>query len=325
MSNLQNPDQREYYRALADVISVFWQFHKERVTTGNLDFAVNDNAGRLERFNPQKMLELRMAMNGPDKLRIIEEFTSAAGFGVVGSWRQFLYGTNPRFWNIILLPTKPIPEASRRFMDGYSSSLIDKVNKIAEDPTKNIPRKPYIFNLVTQGLNTGLDIATQLSAIFGTEFNPKIAIAISKTRFEDLKETNKAVGLERDKDGKCTENYSYDLIDGAERLGLNKEGLKELGLGDVLGCPASMKVSDPTRRYLEGKGVQVVGTMLEDFTRMTSEKFEETVGKWYRGLSQERRGFVHPEDRRILDGQVLEESKKFRAEGKCPYLRGKER
>lgn len=53
---------QEYYAALTDIITIFWEFHKERLTGKNMLFAYERGRQyQLEPFNPETRLRAHQA------------------------------------------------------------------------------------------------------------------------------------------------------------------------------------------------------------------------------------------------------------------------
>lgn len=49
LSNRRNPQAIAYFQYLTDIISIFWQFHKEMIKNGNLPFAVDERKSDTEK------------------------------------------------------------------------------------------------------------------------------------------------------------------------------------------------------------------------------------------------------------------------------------
>lgn len=219
------------------------------------------------------------------------------------SWQQFLEGLGADYTGSFLGGTS-IPESARRFMDPYVRYLIGRAGVLGKDLSKVGLRDGYsVKSLVGAGIATGAEVTTQLRAVFGEEFRPIMTVMISKVRLADVENARRGVGLTKKRLGSHEGGAEYSLLDNSPQ-GLNRERLKELGLGDALGCPASMKVSQETKEFLKERGVDVSSiTMLEDFATMTADEFDHYVGEWYRGLSApQRKLFVESETRRVIDG-----------------------
>ena len=75
-SNRNIPEFTEYYQTLADIIGIFWQFHKERVESGNIDFAYmyDPDTFRLIPFDPQIKVDSWRKNNNFDTHKIIGNF-----------------------------------------------------------------------------------------------------------------------------------------------------------------------------------------------------------------------------------------------------------
>ncbi len=337
-SNRNDPRFVEYYQTLADIIGIFWQFHKERVESGNIEFTYMKEfqypGYNFIPFDPQvkanKYPTLKEKYLGGLLYKNISTYNVVENFGMetsstlIASWMQFLEGVGtidhlPNFLNGMPEP----PESLQRFMSPYARSLIDKAGDLGKDLSKvELTNKYEVGAVVSAGMNTGTKVTTQLRALFDEDFKTIMPVILSKVRLGDIEEARTEIGIKSSRSVN-TGDANYNLLDNS-KYGLDVERLKEFGLGDTLGCPASMKVSEPAKQFLKECGVEVSGTMLEDFAGVASEKFEHYVGSWYRDLSpREQRKLVEPETRKILDGDVLKEARqKSQTKLECPYRSG---
>ncbi len=123
-----NPLHEEYSQALADVIGVFWKFHKDRLDCGNLAFALEYDPTKhaYAPFDPQTKVAQRQRP-------IIADFANALRITMQSSWRQYLceFGIKPFVKERVDIPI-PVPESSKRFVDQYALGLINNANELGE-------------------------------------------------------------------------------------------------------------------------------------------------------------------------------------------------
>ncbi len=331
MSNRNDPKFVEYYQLLADIIGIFWQFHKERVNSENIEFAYQyDTDARGEQppyipFNSARKIASYHKARNYNTHRVVEDFGEDIGHTLNASWEQFLELNNMPYIDH-LLKGVPVVESARRFADSYVHTLMKRAEVLGKELSKVGLRDGYsIEGIVHAGVVTGSEVTTHLRGLFGEEFRPIIALIISKVRLDNIIETRRAVGITRDMGGGHEGTPNYNLLDNST-IGLNREKLKMLGLGDTLGCPAGMKVSKQTRDFLLQRSVDVSETtMLEEFALMTVDKFDHYLGDWFRGLIPiQRQTLIEPETLRVLEGIARRDALEANEISQCPYSPGKE-
>jgi len=295
--NRDNPGFREYYQTLADVITIFWEFHKERLTIGDTVFAHGEldkipyDAGK----DYKKLARGRLMSEYPP----IDQFIMHAQIAMKDSWIDFLKGLtlvqpeNKRKFNV--------PESCKRFMHPYVYDLVVHAQELGEKYSKFETGHEYrVQTGVVAGIDTGVRVTTQLSAIFGEDFNPLDPVRISKVSLEK-------VGYATGGIGRHTEDVpatSYYMLHPEQRL--NTDMLRQLDYGKAEGCPAGLPSSAQTKKFLrEECGIEVKGTMLEDFARVLHTEFNQSVRSWVENLHpRQRQDYLRQEERRLLEGKV---------------------
>lgn len=323
-SNRNNPKFVEYYQTLADVIGIFWEFHKRRIQSGNIEFALTEHpeTRKLVPFNPLLKTDLWQKGGNLHPHKVLEDFSDAVLETHQGSWQQFLEGLGRDSIKGSLAEVE-VPEGAKKFFDPYIEGLIVRVEQLGTELSRVHFKEGFsISSLGNAGFNTGTMVTTQLIGLFGDEFRPLTAVLISKVRLEDVGLARKEVGLPAiSLKGEFEIPLGdYSLLDNSP-LGLNRDRLRELGLGDTLGCPAGMKISHETQEFLVSKGVSLSGkTMLEEFAGMMSEQFDRYLGFWYRGLTTlQRQTLIDPETERVLAGEVRRLALQENDLPRCPY------
>lgn len=336
-SNRNNPTIVGAYKALADVIGIFWQFHDERIRLGNIPFAATTEYGKRfppVPFTPQRLIDESRGRPGITTLNPIRNFNEAVLETMDSSFQQFLVGNKVVTPRPHFLQRTEIPEPTKRFFHPFVTQRIQEAVTLFDDIYPTPPELVYgmterrarevvtqrFGNRVRQGMRTGSNVTTQLHLLFGEEFRPRMAIAISKISLEHLADGTNEIGLDE-------KNRSYTLLDNST-LGLDRKRLRELDAGDTLGCPASMKVSPEAEIFLEQRGVDVSDTtMLDDFSAKLPARVELHMGDWFRGLSPAEREMIRiaPDELSILTGEARRSALEIRESQGCPYGHGRER
>jgi hypothetical protein len=324
-SNRDNPNLVAYYQDLADILGIFWQFHKERIQSGNIALALQNDyeAGTVVPFDSMHKIE-RWRRHGNFRThKITQDFAESVKSTMQASWQQFLAGLGTHSIKA-MLDNVPVPEDQRRFFDQYTRDLAVRADEGVKKYSRADLRDDTSLSGVGEaGMHIGSEATVQLCAIFGDEFKPNSALLLSKINQNDVGDGLKEIGLLRRFDQSVGgASPEYTLLDNSSS-GLNRERLRELGLGSTLGCPAAMRVSSETEGYLRSKGVTPsTPTMLEDFAVMTSEQFNHSVREMYAGLThRQKQTFIDPEQNRILSGEARKVATSERRS--CPY--GKEK
>lgn len=296
-SNRNDPEMVEYHRLLTDVITIFWQFHKERVAEGKVPFAIELDVEHQQRNSS-----------------VLDRYSYAVTISLQKSWSRLLEG-------LAVPGVVPDPKSAWRFKDEYVVRLIDYAEKLAETKTQVrdlIGHAPEFEQVVTAGVRTGTAVTSRLAAIFQEEFLPVKAVLVSRVSIDHVGEASVGLGILSDRFPRSP-LVNYPLLDGS-KLGLDVKQLRAYGSGDALGCPAGRLASAETQAFLLERGVDVRRTtMLEDFAAMIGEHFETTIMAWYRGLTpEEQEQRVIGADNLILSGEVRRAFVE-RDRGRCPY------
>ena len=317
MSGRNYPQRKAFYQDLADTFGIFWQFHKERVLSGNLSLAMAENldTGAFEPYDPRKRLR------GWRRREPITDYVEAMKDTTESSWHQFLDGLGLLTGEHKLVDI-PVPDEQRRFFDEYTTHMAfaadDGVRLYARTDLKG---STVLSSLGDAGMESGIDATVQLPAIFGEDYSPVSTLQLSKVSLHNFYDGLTEIGLFPRASQTERTKPDYSLLDGSSN-GLRRDKLRELGLGDNIGCPASLPVRKETEAYLVDKGVTLATrTMLEDLSQMTADHFQRDVMEPYRELGMRRYISVTGENRRMLDGRVR--SSIGRETPRCPY--GKER
>lgn len=325
-SNKNNPQFVEYYQTLADIIGIFWQWHKQRIQSGNIELTLQlDESQKYISFDPQLFGEAYAKEEKP--CNIIDILSDEIYMTLSQSFLQFRdrigYQDRERLDDVQLHKQFPQPDKDSKD-DAYSDAYVRDLFVKARDLGKSLDKKPEEFSLskiVLNGMGTGPDIATMLRAINGEAYQIAPTL-VSKIRIDSLPAVKADLGIRRKPEYSATPPYSL-LNDSPQ--GVDTAKLRELGRGYTLGCPGAMKVSETTELFLRTTcGIRgEIQPMVMEFSSMVGREFDRYLDNWYRELSAENRvRYIDTETRRILDGDVR---RKINNRAECPFGAGKER
>ncbi len=310
-SNKDNPRFVEYYQVLADLIGIFWQFHKQRIESKNIEFAYMYNAesNTHERFNPKKESEARQKEKHYRPYRVIEDFGNCVSRTLQASWDQFLNGVGIPKWDreSFINSIQPPESIKKHFSDPYIRSLVDRAGELGKELSSVSLRDDYsVKAVVNAGISTGSEVTTQLRALFGKVFNPVLAVVISKVSLKNVDDARSGIGLTEVIGGGHEGIPQYSLLNASKDF-LDKDKLKMLGLGKTLGCPAGIKISKDAERFLKKCGINTSPeTMLEGFASMVNEQAKPYLEEWFCNLSEMgRQQILEPETREVLEGKRI--------------------
>jgi hypothetical protein len=314
--NRTNEHYVKYAQNMADILAIFWQFHKVRIKEGNIPFAFRYNDGKDPKYVP---FDMKPIFNSGKyhEYHIFQEFIRYATGTLVESFEQFLELQKilPAHKNL-MLGDVPIPNAAKKFTSKYVYDLY--TDAVFERKTSRFPGFPPIYEydtdndavrqLVEKGANTGNEITGQLCALFGETFLPTMAVLASKISLSHIWDLRSDIGVVNIMQGLYHHPISSSVVDDS-MLGLDKEKLKSYGLGKVVGCPASMTISKKTEDFLKQCGVEIPPrTMLEDFALTFQIEFKKIIGAWFASLTSEQKKKIKVETIKLLDGTELKQA-----------------
>src|SRR5579859_3231617 len=108
---------QNYFQDTADIIGIFWQFHKKRVLTGNIAFSLIGDEG----FNINKVIK-------PDRqVDLINPFSGGTIISLHTSLQQFMLANmNAPISNESRFP---IPASCNLLIDDYVKELIQRTKQ----------------------------------------------------------------------------------------------------------------------------------------------------------------------------------------------------
>ncbi len=324
-SNRNDPRFVQYYQDLADIIRIFWEFHKIRMSREEVYFASisaegNGQANPRARlpFHPQVEIESDGALGRKRKRDVIMDYSFAIELSLHTSWKQFLN-----------IPNHQLPaEYDAITKNPYLLSLLDRASTVGSF-ISTVDRDSGTFSLqdiVERGITTGVDASNQLASIFGEAFTPLTALVISKVRIRNTRTILEGIGVALNTGSPST----HELLDPDSKTKLVMKELRELGYGDTLGCPASKRPSAECMAFLQKvlpaygvKETKLEGTMLDEFAIYTAASYKKDIKDWYDRLSDEQRlEWIDSYTRARIEGKVSQSLEEGGTEAaRCPWHR----
>jgi hypothetical protein len=319
-----DPGLEVYYKSTADLLAIYWQYHKERLERKNLHYAYNSEG---KAFDLGKMIKHHDPNSEP--IDVLGEYGEGVERSIVNSWFQFAgwvgagVASGDFFnWNI------GIPDYSKRFFAPYVRDLYTQTWGLGAQHTQAVTSEFYkLHEIVNNGMNTGIIVSTYFSALLEDSFSfipphklAKIKLRKSRLALNEIGAQGKDLPKVDHGEQIQDPEYFYPLLD-PEKI-LDPKRLHELGYGKTPGCPARMRPTDETIRFLRDEcGVIVSGIMLQEFAVMNHKEFGRLVREPYEALSEEQRiKHISLNTRLLLDGEVWEavKSRSKKSSGRCP-------
>ncbi len=316
-SNSGNRALGEYYQNLADVIGVFWQFHKKRLDGNNITLTYNSGGQEFDfdyiRHNKEE-----------GGVNVLADFDESLRRSLTDSWLQYIPGiksslslglSNFEIWGI------GVPEELRAFMHPYVGRLIEKAQsngrKVSQVP---LGKNFSVDGVVRGGMKTGTEMSVHLASLFGEDFKISYPLMMSKLDMKSAVDALEEVGIATTKlafweSPIITEKLK--MIDLEQ--GISHQRARYHGYGVAIGCPANILVSSETSKFLMDQfGISANKTMLAEYVPRVEREFKEKIWIPYQSLTRnEKEKYVIAKNRALLDGDVLREVEEYRAG--CPY------
>lgn len=320
-SDRNDPGSKRYFQKTADLIAIFWLFHKELLRTGQAEFSYSfDEYTHMEPFSPSAEIKEERSHGGNDPIDIVRKYSIGVERSIERSWGIFLreMGFNVRPFAIGDKTSFVFPKSAKIFISEYTKHLINDVQELGKIySTGGMGQDFKVENTIALGIETGSEVTGQLDAIIGDEMKPVFVLLISKIRGKYNRPAQREIGIP---DLHVGDLYNYDLLHPVD--GIDRQRLRQYDFGTAIGCPASIKISPQTKKFLqETHGITFEGTMLGDFATMFHDKFRE-VRLWYKKLNDgDKLKLVTKENRNILDGKVWDTIKDTNdsPQSRCPY------
>ncbi len=321
-SHTNLPSKRDTYQDFTDLISIFWEFHKARVESGNIPPILLDGCSDIP-FNAQAEFEV-------GTINIPKSFEYSLSWTLENSWDLFLKMNGINFGEAVA--PSDIDDAIRaarlpKELSIFRNDLVLDLAKSAERNFSAIRNEAqstlltynHTDNVIKQGIRTGAEFGVLLKGLFGDEFRPVLTKRIAKTSLDKIDETSRQLSTDSSGFPHQKDHERYQLLDNS-RVGLNLEMLRSLGLGKAIGCPSSNMPSEKTQTFLrESIPGYKPRPMLEDFSKYLDEVYEANVGEWFRSLSDHRKEMLDQNVRALLDGTSRREAiKRNTAPEGCP-------
>lgn len=284
-----------YYQKLADVLTIFWEYHKARLDAGTIAFGYEDGGRGLQPYNgpaetihdARQSAEI-LGWENPMQMDIINPFSRAVLRSLNVSWRDFVSQYPPALReDMASIWQDEVRDIKQRLRIQHG----DEVRPFTDDYVENLIadcvqdqhelQSPILFaSSIPAGLSTGTYVTTDLLAVMNRFFKPAMPLLVSRTSLRSLAETRAAVGRNFHRGAE-----SYIGIDPTSPTMFDMQTLIEAGYGRAMGCPAGRMPTEETQQFLESAiGHRVEKPMLIDFSRALAGEYDRTIGEWWRGL-----------------------------------------
>ncbi len=291
-----------YYQKLADVLTIFWEYHKARLDAGTIAFGYEDGARGIRKYDGPKDWFADNAKTqstysfGLQSVDIINPFIKAVLRSLTLSWYDFL---------------QQYPEDNRSEMDSvhrirsvmratesdevipFRSSYVDGlVNQARDDSDQGLQSIPSFDTAVADGMRTGAIVTTQLMSVMNSYFKPAIPLLVSRTSIGQVQDVRLHLRADADS-GLSFRSFSPNqkdqgIIDPTQAAMLDVNRLIEAGYGHAMGCPAGHMPTEETQQFLEtATGHRTSLPMLVDFSKLLHKEYERTIMEWWKGLNHE--------------------------------------
>jgi hypothetical protein len=318
MLNKHDSVAAERYQVLGDIIRIFWEVHKIRISRDEIPLTIS-NKPEGGAFDPKYAVQLWKTYLKYTKPKVMNLFVDAVKSPLRISWYQFVRA----------IKENSLPGYEVFTQDQYVKDLFQRAELLGEQLRQNDPRRPTSAEFVIQaGFHTGIEITSHLAMLFDRLFEPTMVSILSKVNLENVNELQGSVGLSQE------ESPTYEAIDLASTTKLNLAVLRGLGLGDAVGCPAGLATSTETvaflKRVLPQVGIndpEIKGTMLKEFATFISEIYRKQFKDWFDTLTEAQRElWIDEGEKALAEGQVLKSLERQSTEGgllssptSCPY------
>lgn len=315
---IYNPNVRDrtnrgllvYSQKMADVIGIFWEFHKKRIELGEQDFS----KGFGENVDYGQVIE-RHRYGGTDPVDIINIYSGGIQISFQESMGHFFNGIRSKSIRDISTDTRPF------FLD-YTRNLLDETQRMGSLYSGFARGENYsVHRTVEAGAETGSTVVPQIDAIFGDSLKTVYPLILAKVELRHNQRVQSQVGLRTVDNGRILEP-DFNLLD--PKHGINRQQLSKFGYGEAVGCPVAMPVTPRTKEFLrdECNTIPTSPTMLEDFAKVVHEDMAVKVRSWYSLLAPDlAKEVVDQRNRDLLDGRIWETVQGVNPlpRSRCPY------
>ncbi len=312
-----HPLLETYYQHIADVIAIFWQFHKKRIVEGNVSFACRyGNNGELVPYDPQLTIDERP--QDKKQITLLKDYISAIESSFENSLHQFMQLLGAESVSHALKNTFP-PDSCRPFICQYVQELVQETQVLGEQVGSIQTDDDFtVDEIITLGARTGTITSAHLSFILQEYFKPILPVLLSKVgRNEPLSQATSEIGLQTNSFGDGNHLLLHPTT------GLDMERLREVYTPQTKpSCPASQKPSKETLLFLhEQCGAFPKGTMLHEFSEAVHTDFNTRIMSWFNSLTPElRTAYLYRDEWRALY-KITYETMKEGYYARCPHSR----
>lgn len=293
----KNVHQLAYFQNSADLLAIFWLFHKEYTKGYDLsepfpyDYTPNfSNSSAYPMGDP-------VIANKP----IIERYSVDSAKRHINSFDTFRAFLQEDIFYF--------PDDLRRFRHPYVQMLYNKsVNSFTKGSLISLGTEgDHLSDFFGGAIRNANRVITQLVALFGKDFNPQDPVLLSRIHLKNVSRMRSMIGIPLVPNSPDESDLDFSLVHPTERL--DRTILRELGRGVAIGCPTSLPVSDETRAFI----YQVIGkevkkeVMLKRYARDLAKDFSKQVLEPFRLCSPEEVDKrYYPHTKALFSGEIWE-------------------
>lgn len=293
-------EYNQYMQKSADYIKIYWEFHKDRLTSGKIPFAVNVDDVTQPFDLHKRVADFRNGGIAYPR-NVVREYNQGVFLAMSNSLDVLKFALYRKFDPARVPDEEPHEDVPDFYLDAsvYNLFVDISVNSLSYSRNTAIPN-PTEGRVIEAGLRTGIDVPIQMRAVLGDEYMAKDSVTVSKIDLSYLQPAKTMTGM---RSFLSFREPSFGLFHPDTRV--NKELLVYMKRDKPVGCPASRIASLEIRDRLHENGKDGNMIMLPEFCDMMSASYGVLVEDWYRTLGRiDKSRFVTDEAEELLSGEV---------------------
>jgi hypothetical protein len=311
MPRTEPSETKELYKALGDLIRIFWEFHKLRVR--NTDILPAYRAGKMDiptPFSLETEINAIFATSTTSSrlpLDVFKLYSNGLARSTKESWFQFSSACGGTISPDYRPFTESLPKQYEPFTTEYAIDVFERAQHFTNEGAGNFLK---VEDNIAGGLENALQFSVQLAAVsyaLGDKFDSAgCLLLLSQIHLLKIPQARKYVGLPNNLGVFLRIRPVFELYDPEQTRGINMAALEALGHKRSNGCPAAMQESEECRIYLQDFcGVKPQRNIVLDLFEYVRDGFRKDVVNWYEGLgSLQKRMFINKYNLEILEGKI---------------------
>ena len=281
------------YRALGDLISLHWEFHK---------WKYHSDDGK-----PKRAQDIYFEVPAPSLVKLKANSCSAIAADYVSHFRTTVQTSLLRSLSEFYFKKEVVHDADVLAADAHTRRLIEIIEDIREEGKTLDLAKSGRAGLEA-GIRNAIGLTVHCVIGYSGRNIPGIQQALygaSKIGLHKLPDFKAMVGYTPE--GIQHDSIATEAFDALGPKGVTKEQLQNFGHGKHLGCPATFVASPETKAFLTKFGVVPDENVVIGMTRVIEQTWVEKILPWYFALTGSQRNmYFHPATQNLIEGRVLE-------------------